>query len=68
MAAKKVGLSFARRSFGWRALAFERYLKSGSGCAFAKWHLRAPAEKTRAGEKHKSQRHLRDDSAFVGSD
>lgn len=24
-----------------RALAFERYLKSGSGCAFAKRHLRA---------------------------
>ena len=23
-----------------RALAFERYLKSGSGCAFAKRHLR----------------------------
>jgi putative endonuclease len=23
-----------------RALAFERYLKSGSGCAFAKGHLR----------------------------
>ncbi len=24
-----------------RALAFERYLKSGSGCAFAERHLRA---------------------------
>jgi len=25
-----------------RAVAFEQYLKSGSGCAFAKRHLRSP--------------------------
>src|SRR5262249_20835708 len=28
-----------------RALAFERYLKSGSGCAFSQRHLRSPTSR-----------------------
>jgi hypothetical protein len=34
---RSMSLSFADEK---RAVAFERYLKSGSGCAFAKRHLR----------------------------
>jgi hypothetical protein len=32
-----VAIEFADEA---RAVAFEKYLKSGSGCAFSKWHFR----------------------------
>jgi predicted GIY-YIG superfamily endonuclease len=53
-----------------RAIAFEKYLKSGSGCAFAKRHLRCAGNRRREYgtcvplENSAHDRHARSESGF----